>query len=341
MANNTLKTRIVLNNHTSTEWASDTYKTKVPLKGEVCIYSDLRKIKIGDGSTTITDLSFAYMSPEEIQSIVAASDAMVFKGTLGTNGTVTFVPTDNVVKGDTYKIVTAGTWAGSSCKVGDLIIALNSGKKIEANTTNWAYVPSGNENETTIKYSTTTQNLTTTAQTGSITLAEGATKQVDSSISKGSTSKNLPTSAAVASFVEDKGYVTTDTQVKNECNNTVKAYVTGTTSATTNTGTQVFDTGVYLDTVEGKLVATSFAGNLTGNVTGNVSGSSGSCTGNSATSTKLSNARNIGITGAVTGTATSFDGSKDININTTSLNAAKLTLSASDTLILDGNFSDE
>lgn len=436
MANNTLKTRIVLNNKTNEEWISSTYNSTVPLKGEVCIYSDLRKIKIGDGTTTISELKFANLTPEEVTQLIqasshthsnfdiinsttasftselltklngiatgaevnqnafskiavgsttiesdtktdtltlvgsnvtitpdatndkitigvadgttsakglvqltdstsststttaatpksvksaydlantaktnastaqstadskvgsvslvsgtnngtlkltvdgtatdniavkglgsaaytntsayatsaqgtkadnamptgggkftggvelnadpttalgaatkqyvdtqittkiAASDAMVFKGTLGTDGTITAVPTTGVVKGDTYKIITAGTWAGSACKIGDLIIALNSGS-VEATDTNWAYVPSGNENETTIKYSTTTQNLTTSAQTGVITLAEGATKQVDSSISDGSTSTKLPTSAAVAAFVEGKGY---------------------------------------------------------------------------------------------------------------------------------------
>lgn len=434
MANNTLKTRIVLNNKTSAEWTSETYASTVPLKGEICIYSDERKIKIGDGTNTITDLAFANLTPEEVQALISASshshsnksildattasftselltklngiaagaevnqnafsniavgsttvaadsktdtltlvgsnvtitpdatndkitftvangstsakgivqltnstsststttaatpnsvksaydlantaktnadnaqstadskvgsvslasgtnngtlkltvdetatdniavkglgsaaytassayatsaqgtkadnampksggtftgavtlnadpsaalgaatkqyvdsqitskisasDAMVFKGTLGTDGTITAVPTTGVVKGDTYKVITAGTWAGSACKVGDLIIALNSGS-IEANTTNWAYVPSGNENETTIKYSTTTQNLTTSAKTGAITLGEGATKQVDTSISEGSTSTKLPTTAAVASYVDSK-----------------------------------------------------------------------------------------------------------------------------------------
>lgn len=645
MANNTLKTRIVLNNKTSSEWASSTYNTTVPLKGEVCIYSDLRKIKIGDGTNTIADLQFATLTPEEVTQLIqasshshsnksvldnttasfttalleklngiqagaevnqnafskitvgsttveadsktdtltlvgsnititpdatndkltftvangstsakgvvqltdstsststttaatpnsvksaydrastaitnaataqstadskvgsvslatgssngqvaltvdgtttnvsvkglgsaaytassayatsaqgtkadnampkaggtftgavtlnadpssalgaatkqyvdaqilskiAASDAMVFKGTLGSNGTVTAVPTSGVVKGDTYKIITAGTYAGSACKIGDLLIALNSGN-IEANTTNWAYVPSGNENETSIKYSKTTQNLTTSAQTGAITLGEGATKQVDTSITSDSASTNLPTTAAVASFVNgqvssvnssltshtgdttvhitasertkwnsaeanqnafsnivvgdttvaadsktdsltlvagsnvtitpdatnDKITISstnTDTKVTNTLGTTTKAYITGTTSATTNTGTQVFDTGVYLDTVAGQLVATTFKGNVTGNVTGNVSGSSGSCTGNSATASKaaqLTTARTIALSGGCTGTATSFNGTANISIPVTAVDAAKLTIAASDTLILDG-----
>lgn len=50
----------------------------------------------------------------------------------------------------------------------------------------------------------------------------------------------------------------TDTKVTNTLATTTKAYVTGTTSATTNTGTQIFDTGVYLDTTAGTLVAKTF-----------------------------------------------------------------------------------
>lgn len=57
----------------------------------------------------------------------------------------------------------------------------------------------------------------------------------------------------------------TDTKVTNTLATTTKAYVTGTTSATTNTGTQVFDTSVYLDTTAGMLTATTFKGALSGN----------------------------------------------------------------------------
>ncbi len=57
----------------------------------------------------------------------------------------------------------------------------------------------------------------------------------------------------------------TDTKVTNTLNTTAKAYITGTTTATTNTGTQVFDTGVYLDTTAGMLTATTFKGALSGN----------------------------------------------------------------------------
>lgn len=57
----------------------------------------------------------------------------------------------------------------------------------------------------------------------------------------------------------------TDTKVTNTLATTTKAYLTGTTSSSTNTDTQVFDTGVYLSTTEGELVATQFTGTLNGN----------------------------------------------------------------------------
>ena len=59
----------------------------------------------------------------------------------------------------------------------------------------------------------------------------------------------------------------TDTKVTNTLARTTRAYVTGTTSATTSTGTQVFDTGVYLGTTAGELNATTFVGDLSGNAT--------------------------------------------------------------------------
>ena len=54
---------------------------------------------------------------------IAASDAMVFKGTIGTGGTVTALPT-TYKTGWTYRVITASTYAGQDCEVGDLIIAL-------------------------------------------------------------------------------------------------------------------------------------------------------------------------------------------------------------------------
>ena len=60
------------------------------------------------------------------------------------------------------------------------------------------------------------------------------------------------------------GTITTqDKNVTSTLATTTKAYITGTTSATTNTGTLVFDTGVYLDTNTGVLNAKDFKENGT------------------------------------------------------------------------------
>ena len=78
-----------------------------------------------------------------------------------------------------------------------------------------------------------------------------------------------PAAGKQASYLRGDGTwavpTNTDTKVTNTLNTTAKAYVTGTTSSSTNTGTQVFDTGVYLDTTAGMLTATTFKGELSGN----------------------------------------------------------------------------
>lgn len=49
-----------------------------------------------------------------------------------------------------------------------------------------------------------------------------------------------------------------DTQVTNTLNTTTKYYMTGTTSNSTNTGTQIFDSGIYSTTTAGQLNATTY-----------------------------------------------------------------------------------
>lgn len=62
-----------------------------------------------------------------IDNKIAAADAMIYKGTLGTDGTVTKVPVNGYKVGWTYKVITAGTYAGIKCEVGDMLIAINNG----------------------------------------------------------------------------------------------------------------------------------------------------------------------------------------------------------------------
>ena len=87
----------------------------------------------GTNTTQIATTAFVQTA------ISGVSGAMYFKGTIGTGGTAgTTLPTSGVKVGDTYKIVTAGTYASQAAKVGDLFIAT-------ATTPTWAYVPSGDD----------------------------------------------------------------------------------------------------------------------------------------------------------------------------------------------------
>ena len=76
-----------------------------------------------NGQVLTSDGTNTYWSSD----ILAVNDAMVFKGTLGTGGTVASVPTNGYSTGWTYRIITAGVYAGEYCENGDLLIAINDG----------------------------------------------------------------------------------------------------------------------------------------------------------------------------------------------------------------------
>ena len=72
-----------------------------------------------------------------INGVIAANDAMVFKGTLGASGTVNVLPDDHQV-GWTYRVVDAGEYAGQDCEVGDLVICVADGEA--ASDEDWTVV---------------------------------------------------------------------------------------------------------------------------------------------------------------------------------------------------------
>jgi microcystin-dependent protein len=70
--------------------------------------------------------------------------------------------------------------------------------------------------------------------------------------------------------------------------------------------------GAITGNVTGSITG-NVTGNVIGNVTGNVSGSSGSCTGNASTATALATGRTIAMTGDVSYTSASFDGTGNVS----------------------------
>ena len=145
---------------------------------------------------------------DQIATKIAASDAMVFRGTIGTGGTTATLPTKDVVQGNTYKVISDvtipsanayGSTADVTAHAGDLIVAMSA--------TEWIMVPSGDE-VLSVKISTVSSdvNIDSTAKAGAIVLGAAAAKQVDATL--GTTSENLVTSKAVATYIEGLKYIT-------------------------------------------------------------------------------------------------------------------------------------
>lgn len=75
-------------------------------------------------------------------AIAALPEPMIFKGSLGTGGTITSLPTaSSLNEGFVYKVITDGTYASQSAKIGDTFISDGS---------NWVLIPSGDEPSGTV-----------------------------------------------------------------------------------------------------------------------------------------------------------------------------------------------
>ena len=116
-------------------------------KGEVIGKNDDGTDNIASSDSGI----YSYINKKIIDHL-AQSDALKYKGTLGVEGKVTELPTKDINNGDTYKVITSGTYAGKTAKLGDLFIALYTPSDgVNPAKYTWELVPSGNEQETFIK----------------------------------------------------------------------------------------------------------------------------------------------------------------------------------------------
>ena len=91
-----------------------------------------------------------------VDSKLADADALTFEGTLGSSGTVSNLPSTHT-KGWTYKVATAGTYAGVKCEVGDLVICTTSGTI--ANNSHWSVVQANIDGAVTGPVSSTSGNI--------------------------------------------------------------------------------------------------------------------------------------------------------------------------------------
>lgn len=109
-------------------------------------------------------------------AISGLPEPMVFKGTLGTGGTITALPTASASnEGWVYKVITAGTYASQTAKIGDLFVC----RAVSSSSYEWTYVPSGDEPSGTVTNIATGSGLSggpiTTSGTISLATAYGDT----------------------------------------------------------------------------------------------------------------------------------------------------------------------
>ena len=236
-----------------------------------------------DNSTKIA--TTAYVTT----AIANLPEPMIFKGTVGTNGTITSLPAAAAAnEGYTYKVITALS-TPVTAKVGDTVIS---------NGTAWTVIPSGDEPAGTVTNIATGSGLTggPITSTGTISHADTSTQSNISASSR---------TYITAVTLDDFGHVTglsTDTETVTDTHYTANLITGASASAKANAAAS---TNVYLNLVENNTVRNShqIVGSGTVSVASDANGKI-TITG-SAHPSAASSVTAVG-TSAVTGTSTNY-----------------------------------
>ena len=223
---------------------------------------------ISSGSTSEKLPTTAAVASYVDAAIEAMPEPMIFKGSLGTGGTITSLPTASASnEGYTYKVITAGTYASQAAKVGDTFICAKTG----TSTYEWILIPSGDEPSGTVT-SVTIKATSPIAIDSSSAITTSGTRtlsHVDSGATAGSYGDSAAQTPAYGGTfkvpyvtVDAKGHVTSisdhtvkipasdNTDTKNTAGSTdtnSKIFLVGATSQAANPQTYSHDT-VYAGT---------------------------------------------------------------------------------------------
>ena len=202
-----------------------------------------------------------------VRTVTQKSNGILTVNTGGTSADVTVytLPTaasntlGGIKVGSNLSIDANGVLSGKAGTVTG--ITLIAGTGISLDTNNTAITTSGSRTIT----NSGVRDVTESTNNGYISVDKGGTvkqvpihglaaaayKAVDTSIAASSTSANLTTSAAVASFVEGKGYVTSSgiTSVTAASGVGISATTTGSSVALTNTGVRAVSEGTANGTI--------------------------------------------------------------------------------------------
>lgn len=235
-----------------------------------------------------------------IDNKIAAADAMIYKGTLGTGGTITAVPANKYKTGWTYKVITAGTYAGSKCEVGDMLIAINDGPSTGTAVVNadWTIVQNNIDGAVTGPASATA---------GHIAVFDGATGKVikDSGFT---IAKNVPSNAL---FTDEHVTSVSNHYTPNSAQATAATEKAGSAVASGGkviTGVMKDAAGHVTEVITGTIPATPTLGSLGGISTVSASGTSPLTLSASKSGTTVTVSGSVAVMGGATATVDGTSG---------------------------------
>ena len=220
---------------------------------------------IGDGysvdSTVTSESANLITSGAVYTAINNLPEPMIFKGTLGTGGTITTLPTAaSSNEGYTYKVITAGTYASQAAKVGDVFV---SAKPEGASAYSWILIPAGDE---------------ITSDTWRAIKVNG-TQLLGSAISTGDVNFKNGSNVTITGSGNDITIASTDEKVTSSANHYTPATASGEDKSASASGATA---AWSIDVVKGVTLNTDGKGHVTG-----ISVTSGKIPANPNTDTKV------------------------------------------------------
>ena len=277
MPEKVISTRISLKHDVEANWKLAT--VFVPRAGEVIIYDKddthtSPRIKIGDGNLPVTKLPFLYSKTgNATQPIFIKEDGTIAATTYQLNATVPegavftdthytakMVATSNSINTEItgtevtnpyLNIIEDGAVRSSTRIVGEgaTSVKTNANGEIVIKSTE-VTVPKALKNPYLLKVRVNARDFFS---------YDGSAQRIIEFT--GGTGITLVPDGDTGNITINSTVTATDTKVTNTLNTTTKAYLTGTISESTNTGTQIFDSNVFLGTIAGQLNAICYVGN--------------------------------------------------------------------------------
>ena len=147
--------------------------------------------------------SMQIATTEFVNNTLSYINAMVFKGTLGTGGTIASLPATHEA-GWTYKVITEDTYAGMKCQEGDLIICIADGT-VSSNS-DWTSVQVNDDRLVTGPSSSTDGYIAVFSGTAGNIIKSGETTIANATVNKANEWVN-PRTVYVALNTADKNVI--------------------------------------------------------------------------------------------------------------------------------------